>query len=157
MLINGAPMSLLFWGMSSGWAATPIPEAVRQVQPSDVETLLESGSIDFMNPPQAATEELLPYLHNGEQVILKEFGHGNTFWNSQPDARIHLLTTFYDTGAVDASRYVYQPLDFDVGGGLPGLAKTVLAIVVAILIVLVGLVWTIVHRVRRRTVMKLSS
>ncbi|MCP4286377.1 MAG: hypothetical protein GY792_18340, partial [Gammaproteobacteria bacterium] len=55
--IIGAPMSLLFWGMSSGWAANPLPETYRQVQPSDVETLLEGGSIDFMNPPQAATEE----------------------------------------------------------------------------------------------------
>ncbi|MCP4418350.1 MAG: alpha/beta hydrolase [Chloroflexi bacterium] len=152
--IIGAPMSLLFWGMSSGWAANPIPEAYRQVQPSDVETLLESGSIDFMNPPQAATEELLPYLSNGEQVILKEFGHGNTFWNSQPEARIHMLTTFYDTGEVDASRYVYQPLDFDVGGGLPRLAKIVLAIVAVVLIVLVALaalvIRFVIRRVRRR-------
>jgi len=148
--IIGAPMSLLFWGMSSGWEANPIPEVYRQVQSSDVETLLEGGSIDFMNPPQAATKELLPYLNNSEQVILKEFGHGNTFWNSQPEARIHMLTTFYDTGEVDASGYVYQPLDFDVGGGLPGLAKTVLAVVVAILVMVASLVWIIIRRVRRR-------
>jgi len=148
--IIGAPMSLLFWGMGMAWPDNPILEEYHQVQPSEVETLLESGSIDFMNPPQAATEELLPYLTNGEQVILEEFGHGNTFWNSQPEARIHMLTTFYNTGEVDASHYEYQPLDFDVGGGLPGLAKTVLAVALAILFLLAVLAWAVVRGVRRR-------
>lgn len=156
-LIVGAPMSLLFWGMTSEWPENQIPETYQQVQSSEVETLLVSGSIDFMNPPQAATEELLPYLNNGEQVILTEFGHGNTFWNSQPEARIHMLTNFYDTGEIDSSHYVYQPLDFDVGGGFPGLAKTVLAIVVLVFILLAALVWTFIHRGRKRKVKLLSS
>jgi len=110
--ILGAPFSLLIYGMGTGWPVQSIPEEYLQVQPSDVETLLVSGSVDFMNPPQAATNELLPYLSNGEQVILKEFGHGNTFWNSQLDARLHMLTTFYDTGEADDSFYKYQPLGF---------------------------------------------
>jgi pimeloyl-ACP methyl ester carboxylesterase len=152
--ILGAPMSLLFWGMTAEWPANPIPEEYQQVQPSEVETLLESGSIDFMNPSQAAQEELLPYLTNGEQVILDEFGHGNTFWNSQKEARIHMLTTFYDTGEVDASRYEYQPLNFDVGGRLPGLAKIVLAIVSGTIILMVILIWAILRRMKRRSDLK---
>jgi hypothetical protein len=124
------------------------------VQPSDVDTLLVGGSVDFRNPPQAATEELLPHLSNGEQVILKEFGHGNTFWNSQPAARLHMLTTFYDSGKVDASLYTYQLLDFDVGSGWPGLAKRLLGIVLVVIVLLAALaaavVWFIVRRVRRR-------
>jgi hypothetical protein len=148
--ILGAPFSLLMWGMGSGWPANPIPEAYHQVQSSDVETLLEGGSVDLMNPPQAATEELLPYLSNGEQVILKEFGHGNTFWNSQPEARLHLLTTFYDTGDVDASLYTYQPLDFEVGGGWPGLAKRLLAILLVAIAMLAALVTLLVWFVAQR-------
>ena len=144
------------WGMGSGWPANPIPEAYHQVQPSDVETLLEGGSVDFMNPPQAATEKLLPFLSNGQQVILEEFGHGNTFWNSQPGARLHMLTTFYDTGDVDASLYAYQPLDFDVGGGWPGLAKRLLAILLVVIVLLAALVtflvWFVAQRRGRRRV-----
>ena len=151
--ILGAPMSLLFWGMTSGWPPNLIPEAYREVQPSDVETLLEGGSVDFMNPPQAATEELLPHLSNGEQVILAEFGHGNTFYNSQQEARLHMLTIFYDSGQVDDSLYTYQALDFDVGSELPGLAKTIVAIgagVVIVLLALVALVITVILRKRRQ-------
>ena len=128
------------WGMGQGWPANPIAEVYHLAQPSDVETLLESGSIDFMNPPQDATEKLAPVLSNGQQVILKEFGHGNSFWNSQPEAREQLLTTYFATGEVDASGYTYQPPDFDVGGGLPGLARTALIIATVLIIVLLALV-----------------
>ena len=136
--------------MGQGWSQQPIAEEYHQVQPSDVETLLESGSIDFMNPPQDATEQLLPLLSNGQQVILKEFGHGNTFWTSQPEAREQLLTTYFATGEVDASGYTYQPLDFDVGGGLSGLARTALTIATVIIIVLLALVALAVGLIRRR-------
>ena len=93
------------------------------MQPTDVETLLEGGSVDFMNPPQAATEELLPYLANGKQVILSEFGHSGDVWNLQPEATVRLLTSFYDTGVADASLYSYQPMDFHVEIGFPEMAK----------------------------------
>jgi hypothetical protein len=42
------------------------------VHPSDVETLLISGSIDVAAPAERATEELLPSLAIGQQVILAE-------------------------------------------------------------------------------------
>jgi pimeloyl-ACP methyl ester carboxylesterase len=148
--ILGAPFSLLMWSMGQGWPTNAIPEEYHTAQPSDVDTLLESGSVDFMNPPQDATEQLLPNLSNGRQIILKEFGHGNTFWNSQPEARVHMLTTYFDSGESDDSLYTYQSLDFDVGGGLPGLAKTVLAIVAVVVIVLLALVAFSVRLILRR-------
>ncbi|UCC89675.1 MAG: alpha/beta fold hydrolase, partial [Anaerolineales bacterium] len=76
--ILGTPFSLMLWSMGAEWPTHPIPQEYLQVQPTDVETLLISGSIDFSTPPQFATEELLPYLSNGEQVILKDFGHTST-------------------------------------------------------------------------------
>jgi hypothetical protein len=103
--------------MGLEWPIHPIPQEYLEVQPTDVETLLVSGSIDFSTPPQFATEELLPYLSNGEQVILKDLGHVSSFWSSQPEARVHMLNTFFDTGQADASLYTCQPLDFDVGLG----------------------------------------
>jgi hypothetical protein len=38
---------------------------------------------------------LPPNLSNGEQVILQDFGHRGTFWNSQPAARVHMLNAFF--------------------------------------------------------------
>ena len=113
------------------------------------ETLLEAGSLDFMTPPVGA-QELLPYLSNGELVILQEFGHGNTFWNSQPEERIHLLTAFYESGQADDSRYVYQALDFDVGGGWTGMARTVLLIVSVAAVLLLALAALLIRFVVRR-------
>jgi len=148
--ILGSPLSLILWSMGPEWPTYPIPQEYLQVQPTDVETLLISGSIDLSVPPQYATEELLPYLSNGEQVILEDFGHTGSFWNSQPEARVRMLNTFFDTGQVDASLYTYQPLDFDAGLGWPALAKLLLAVLVLVLILLLVLVWRIIRWAKRR-------
>jgi pimeloyl-ACP methyl ester carboxylesterase len=148
--ILGSPLSLFLWSMGPEWPNNLIPEEYLQVQPTDVETLLISGSIDFSTPPQFATEELLPHLGNGEQVILEDLGHTVSFWNSQPEARVHMLNTFFDSGEVDASLYAYQLLDFDVGLGWPGLAKVLLGILLLVIVIVVALVWFIARRGRRR-------
>ena len=127
------------------------------MQPSDVETLLVSGNIDATTPAQWATEELLPSLSNGEQVILSEFGHTDDVWGLQPEATVHLLTTFYDTGVVDDSLFTYQPMDFHVGLGFPEIAKLLIAIPVLVIVIVVALVWFIVRRVRRRRATQVSS
>jgi len=148
--ILGSPLSLFHWSMMQGWPNNLIPEEYLRVQPTDVETLLISGSIDFSTPAQFAAEELLPHLGNGRQVILKDFGHTETFWNSQTEARAHMLKTFFSTGEVDASLYTYQPVNFDAGLGWPGLAKLLLGAVLAVIVLLVALVWFVVGRIRRR-------
>ena len=71
---------------------------------------------------------LLPQLTNGAQVILKDMGHTESFWQSQPEARARLLETFFSTGEVDSSLYTDQPVSFDVGLGWPGLAKVLLGV-----------------------------
>jgi len=148
--ILGAPLSVLFWGPTNymDWPTPPIPSELRKVQSSDVETLMVSGSADYSNPPWIATNELMPYLINGEQVILSEFGHTKDFWDMQPEASKHLLTTFYETGEVDDSRYTYQPMDFHVGLGYPEIAKIGLGIMVLVVIGLATLVWFMVRKVR---------
>ena len=85
-----------------------------------------------------------------ETLYSEGFGHTSSFWNSQPEARGHLPNTFFDTGQVDASLYTYQPLDFDVGPGWPGLAKRLLAVVVVVPVLLLVLLWFIIRGVRRR-------
>ena len=122
-----------------------------------VETLLVSGSVDGTTPARYATEELLPSLSNGQQVILSEFGHVDDVWDLQPEATMHLLTTFYDTGVADDSLFTYQPMDFDVGLGFPEMAKLGLAAIVLIIILLVALGWFIVRRVRQRRAGQVSD
>ncbi|MFB0537023.1 MAG: alpha/beta fold hydrolase [Anaerolineae bacterium] len=155
--ILGSPLSLYHWGMARGWPAHLIPEQYLPLQATDVETLLISGSIDFSTPPQFATEELLPHLGNGDQVILEDFGHTETFWNSQPEARTHMLSAFFNTGEVDASLYTYQPVNFDAGLGWPGLAKILVAVVVLVPILVLVLVWLIIRGVKRRKASQVSS
>jgi pimeloyl-ACP methyl ester carboxylesterase len=123
--IIGAPATLLggFAVARESWPINTLPAELRQVQPSDVETLLVGGSVDFSTPSQFATDEFLPFLSNGEQVILSEFGHTGDVWSMQPEATIRLLTSFFDTGVADDSLYTYQPMDFHVEIGFPEMAK----------------------------------
>ncbi len=154
--ILGSPMSLLIWGMGTGWPVNPVPGEYTELQFSDVETLMEVGSVDFMTPPVGA-DELLPYLSRGELVTLREFGHGNTFWNSQPEARLHMLTTFFDSGQADASLYVYQPLDFEVDLGWSGLAQRIVGVILSLVIAVGILIVFFIRRRRRRATNRLPD
>lgn len=126
--ILGSPVSKLQWSsiQAGGWPIEPLPGETRRAQPSDVETLLVSGSIDFSTPAQYATAELLPHLTRGRQVVLTEMGHTGDVWGVQPQATERLLTTFFDTGVADDSLYTHAPMDFHVPLGLPRLAKILL-------------------------------
>jgi pimeloyl-ACP methyl ester carboxylesterase len=148
--IIGSPATTVAYAEYTAWPANLVPEAYRQVQPSDVETLLVSGNIDFDTPAQFARDELLPSLSNGRQVIVSESGHGPNLVTLQPEALKRLATRFYDTGVVDDSLFTYHPVDFHVGLGYPEQAKILLAVVALVPIGLVALVWFIVRRVRRR-------
>jgi pimeloyl-ACP methyl ester carboxylesterase len=146
--IIGSPASTAAYAGYAAWPANPIPESLREVQPSDVETLLVSGSVDFNTPAQYAKDELLPSLGNGQHVILSEYGHGE-FLSLQPEASKRLLNSFYDTGVADDSLFTYHPVDFKVGLGYPVMAKLGLAASVLVISIAVAAVWFITHKVRR--------
>jgi pimeloyl-ACP methyl ester carboxylesterase len=155
--IIGTPGSTWMYGGLSSWPASLLPEEYRQVQPSDVETLLVGGTVDFSTPPRFARDEVLPSLSKGQQVILSEFGHTADIWELQPEATAQLITSFYDTGVADDSLFTHQPMDFNVGVvAFPEMAKLGLAIVVLVPLVLVALVWFIVRWVRRRRASQVS-
>ncbi len=156
--IIGTPGSTWMIAGLSGWPASLLPEEYRQVQPSDVETLLVSGTIDFSTPAQFARDEVLPSLNNGQQVILSEFGHSDDIWNLQPDATAQLITNFYNTGVADDSLFTHRPMEFNVGlVAFPEIPKIALGIVVVVLLGLVALVWFVVRRVRRRRANRVSG
>ncbi len=99
-------------GFSTAWPDSPDNAGYRTVRPSAVETLLIGGELDFSTPPVNATNELLPALSRGHQVILPGLGHTDDFWGHRPEAGKHLLTTFFDTGRVDSSQFDRRPVDF---------------------------------------------
>jgi hypothetical protein len=151
--VMGAPASEYYWcSLQYGeWLTAPIPEKYRRVQPSDVETLLVSGNADFSTPVWLATNELLPALSNAEQVTLSEFGHTGDVWSLQPEATIHLLMTFYDSGEVDDSYYSYQPMNFNVGLlSFPLLAKVLVVVIILVPLLLAALMWLMVRRIQHR-------
>jgi pimeloyl-ACP methyl ester carboxylesterase len=155
--IIGAPASYLLGILAPGWPVTLIPGEYRQVQPSEVEMLLINGPLDLTAPPEYPTQELLPQLGNGQQVILRDFGHTIDFWNYQPKARVRLLTSFYDSGVADDSLYTYQPVNFDVGLGFPGMAKLLVALPVLIVVLVVAVVWFIARKRRQRSAAQVSN
>jgi pimeloyl-ACP methyl ester carboxylesterase len=148
--IIGAPGSTLGIAGANGWPVKRIPDSLLYVHPSDVPTLLISGSIDFSTPARFARDELLPMLKNGQQVILSEFGHTGDIWFTQHEATMHLLKTFFDTGIVDDSHFEYAPMDFHVGLGFPGMMKLALASIIVLPLLFIGLLWIIIRRRRRR-------
>ena len=131
------------------WPSALMPEDLRKVNASDVRTLLVGGNVDFSTPVEYATDDLLPALSNGEQVVLKDFGHVNDVMLLQPDAVLAMLVTFFDTGEVDASGFTDAPVSFEVGTGFPQLAK--IAVTVAVILPLAAAlgIWWLVRRIRR--------
>lgn len=148
--ILGSPFSKLLWSLAE-WPTTPIPEEYRKVQHSSVPTLLISGSIDFSTPAEYATNQLLPYLDSGKQVILKEMGHTHDLWHVQRPAMLNLVTKFFDTGEVDDSMFAYSPMIFHVSWGFPFMAKAGLVLVVILFLSVLFVIRFFVKRIKRRS------
>jgi len=145
--VMGSPMSEILWPMGGEWPMARLPESYNTAQPSDVETLIVSGNLDFSTPAEAATDELLPMLSNGQQIILTDMGHTDDFWKVNPKAAEQLLVKYYADGEVDATGFNHVPMTFD-GGMLPTVAKGLIVIPV-LLLALVALLVALVIRKRR--------
>jgi hypothetical protein len=153
--ILGSPVALGTWSTARAWPVSRIPAELRQPHRSDIETLLINGSIDVAAPAERATEELLPYLSDGQQVILAEMSHQDLpGFDTQPQATERLITSFLDTGVADASLYTYAPIDFQVPWGYPTLAKLGVGLVLLIIAVVAGVIWWAIRRVKRRVVLR---
>jgi hypothetical protein len=145
----GSPASTLGWAAADSWPVNKIPDEYRSVRPSSVETLMLSGTLDVSTPAENARDQLLPFLENGEQIVLAEFAHTGDLYYHQPEATRHLLTTFFATGVVDSSRYTPNAVKFEPSWGMPLIAKLLVggAVLGLVIIVLVSLI--IYRKVRR--------
>ena len=144
----------MLWGGPRGfytvWPSSPDTDEYQTVRPSQVETLLVSGTVDFSTPAELATGELLPSLPNGHQVTLAELGHTADFW-AETEASTRLLTAFFDRGEVDGSLFERRPVDFEVGAvSMPAIAKIMLGAVAAGAALALLLLAGMAVRVRRR-------
>jgi len=151
----GSPGSVMGWAIAGSWPANKIPDEYRTAHPSSVETLMLSGTLDVSTPARNARDQLLPFLENGEQVVLAEFAHTGDLYSLQPEATRHLLTTFYSTGVVDSSRFEPNAVSFEPSWGMPLIAKLVVGgavlSVIIIAVVLLLLVRLAQRIARRRT------
>jgi pimeloyl-ACP methyl ester carboxylesterase len=107
-----APISLLYWSGSANWPMRMIDQNYRKPRMSNTETLMIGGNLDISTPPEFATEELLPYLPNGKQIILKDMAHcGDMIW-LQYDAFKHMALRYFDEGVADTSLFKHDPVNF---------------------------------------------
>jgi pimeloyl-ACP methyl ester carboxylesterase len=150
--ILGNPFTEFLWGAGGlvhAWPANPGENQYTSVQNSNVPTLLIGGTLDFATPAQNATKELLPHLPNGHQVILSGLGHADDFWAYEPSASTQLLTSFYDTGQVDTSRYTPNKVSFATPTTQAAIAKDLLAAMIGFAaLAALWLLW-VARRVRK--------
>lgn len=151
--IMGAPMTEWIWPIAQHWPVELIPAELRELQESDVEMLLVNGTVDVSTPP-TALDEVQPYYHRAQMVLLPEFGHiGDVMRSFQPEAFEQLITSYYDTGIGDSSLYTYQPLSFEPDISLTTMASGLVLIIIllAVSLVVVGLLLARRFRRRRRS------
>jgi len=146
----GSPASTLGWAAAGSWPANKIPDEYRLVRPSSVETLMLSGTLDVSTPARNATDQLLPMLENGEQIVLSEFAHTSDLYYLQEDATRRLLRTFFETGEVDRSAFVPHRVNFEPGWGFPLIAKLLVGGAALLLILVLATAAFVVRRIRRR-------
>jgi pimeloyl-ACP methyl ester carboxylesterase len=141
----GHTTTTYIWGggrLADAWPAAPDENEYRHVRTSNVETLLVGGELDFSTPPQIMTNELLPYLPNGQQVVLPGIGHTGTFFAVQPEASSRLINTFFDTGKVDDSLYHTETVDFTPPHSFGEIAKVFLGLALALAtLTVLSLLW----------------
>lgn len=145
----GSPGSALGWAAAGTWPANKIPDEYRTVRSSPIETLMLSGTLDVSTPAQNASNQLLPFLENCEQVVLSEFAHTGDLYYLQRHATRHLLSTFFTTGEVDTSLFEPNAVNFEPSWGFPLIAKLLVGGFFLVLIVVL-LVVVFLYRLTRR-------
>lgn len=137
-------------GLTGAWPDSPDNDEYRLVQTSDIETLLIGGTVDFPTPAENATNDLLPSLPNGHQVVHAEFGHSTDFWTYQPEASTRLINTFFDTGEVDDSLYSYRTMDFGTTITQTGLGKGFVIVMLGFAVLTVAVLLWMPRRVKKK-------
>lgn len=153
--IIGSPGTQLFT-VSRAWQGGTKDTLYSESRTSEVETLLLSGNIDLSTPAENARDELLPYLPNGKQYILSEYGHVSDIMNAQHVAFVKAICSYYSIGEADMSAFQNQKVDFAPQMSFPQLAKIVIGCVVGVILLIIGIFFLARHLIRRRKLKKLD-
>lgn len=109
--VLGGTTSMLYWGTASAFKMKMIPEEYRKLKMSLTETLVISGDLDVSTPSDYARDELMPYLKNGEQLILKNMSHSDIISKAFKNPMV--LPKYFDSGIVDKSDILkIEPISF---------------------------------------------
>jgi len=146
----GAPISKLHWSAGESWALPLIDQQYRTQQFSDVETLLISGNVDVSTPAVFARTELLPYLKNGEELVLSDYGHTQDFYTKQPEATEELLSAYFTNGSIKGDLFEHIPFSFETKTTFGGIMKIISVAFILIPILLTILLLFLVNRIRKK-------
>ncbi|RYU09259.1 alpha/beta hydrolase [Nocardioides iriomotensis] len=141
------------WGggrLADAWPVAAGVDRYSRVRPSDVETLLVGGELDTSTPPQVATDQLLPSLSNGQEVVLPGFGHTASLFDDQPDAMARLVTSYLATGVADTSLFRPQTVDFTPSPTGTAQAKLLAGALLGLALLAVASLAWMARRVRTR-------
>lgn len=97
--ILGGNISKLYWGAAGAWQMKRIPEEYRKCRESLSETLIISGDLDVSTPSDNAKEELMPFLKNGHQIILKNMSHSDIFIKTMMTP--NFLSDYFNSGIIN--------------------------------------------------------
>jgi pimeloyl-ACP methyl ester carboxylesterase len=134
--ILGSNNALLLWGSSGTWHSEPIPKEYQKLRPSDTETLILSGELDVSTPADFATEKLLPYMNNSQQIVFKNMSHIDVA-NAQPENYRKVINEFFHSGSVNTTAYEPQSISFKPKYKLYRLAKWGFPIIVSFLTLII--------------------
>lgn len=151
--IIGSPgTDFLFAGgeLANAWPAGTDSDQYMHDQTSNVQTLVISGALDMATPPQNATDQLMPFLPNGHQVVVPQLGHAGTFWSYDPAGGTALITTYLETGQVDQSLYTSPHVSFTPGSTQTAIAKDIVATMTGLAVLTVVSLLLMWWRLRRR-------
>ncbi len=98
--ILGGNASLLFWGVASKWSQNQIPAEYRKCRVTSSPTLVISGYLDNSTPADFVTDELMPFLTNGQHLSLANMSHSDIFQKAM--GATGFLTAYFDSGEVKA-------------------------------------------------------
>ncbi len=119
----GAPLSMLYWGSCKNMQIKLIDPDYRKIKLCNTETLMVGGNLDITCPPDLTIKELLPYMPNGNQVILTNMSHVGDLIYLQYDAFKNMARRYYDEGVIDTSEFKNDPVDFNTKRSFNKMAK----------------------------------
>lgn len=110
--ILGNNIFTIYQFVSNVWRIESIPKEYTTCKPTDKETLIISGNLDFRTPPSIVDKELMPFLKNGKHIILENMSHTDILSNTMKSQIF--LQQYFDEGIVNNELIQKaEPIKFD--------------------------------------------